>query len=137
MSGRGTAAALAVCAALGAACGTPSADLFVVERTGDLPDAELTLRVSDGGTVRCDGGEERALSGDRLLEARTLARDLEPVLAREPRLPAGEGSLLRYRVIGGEGEATFADTSPRLPPVLAQLQRFTRAVARQACGRDR
>lgn len=133
-----TRGALALVAALLAAgCGTPSADLFVVERTGDLPDAELTLLVSDGGTVRCDGGEERQMAQDRLLEARELARDLAPVLEAEPRLPAAEGSLLRYRVIAGEGEATFADTSPRLPPALAQVQRFTRAVARETCGRDR
>ena len=124
-------------ALLAAGCGTPSADLFVVERTGDLPDAELSLLVSDGGTVRCDGGEERQMAQDRLLAARDLARDLAPVLDDEPRLPAAEGSLLRYRVIAGEGEATFADTSPRLPPALARVQRFTRAVARESCGRDR
>lgn len=133
---RRLAAALAA-VALAAGCGTPSADLFVVERTGDLPDAKLTLLVSDGGTVRCDGGEERQMEQDRLLEARELARDLAPVLDQGPRLPAAEGSLLRYRVIAGEGEASFADTSPRLPPALAQVQRFTRAVARETCGRDR
>jgi hypothetical protein len=132
-----TRAALVAVAALAAGCGTPSADLFVVERTGDLPDAELTLLVSDGGTVRCDGGDEVPLHSDRLLEARELARDLAPVLDDEPRLPASDGSLLRYRVLAGEGEASFADTSPRLPPALAEVQRFTRAVARESCGRDR
>ena len=133
---RPSALALTV-AALAAGCGTPSADLFVVERTGDLPDAELTLLVSDGGTVRCDGGEERPLDSDRLLEARELAEDLAPILEEGRRLPLAEGSLLRYRVLAGEGEATFADTSPGLPPALAQVQRFTRAVARESCGRDR
>ena len=129
-------AVLAAALALGA-CGTPSADLFVVERSGDLPDADLELLVSDGGTVRCDGGEPRPLTGDRLLDARELADDLAPILEERPRLAAGEGSLLRYRVIAGEGEATFADTSPALPPALAEVQRFTRAVARESCGRER
>lgn len=132
-----TRSALTLLAVLATGCGTPSADLFVVERTGDLPDAKLTLLVSDGGTVRCDGGEERPMADGRLLEARELADDLAPVLADGPRLPPREGSLLRYRVIAGEGEATFADTSADLPPALAQLQRFTRAVARESCGRDR
>jgi hypothetical protein len=133
------AAVLAGAAAALAACGTPSADLFVVERSGELPDAELKLLVSDGGTVRCNGGEEREMGAERLLEARTLARDLAPLLDRGLDLEPAPGvqSQLRYRVLGGEGEASFADTSPDLPRALADVQRFTRAVARESCGLDR
>ena len=120
-----------------AACGTPSADLFVVERTGSLPDAELTLRVGDGGTVRCDGGDERPIPSENLLDARQLAEELRPLLDRGTRRPALEGSLLQYRVTGQEGEVRFADNSPNQPRVFAELIRFTRRIAMQACGRDR
>ena len=120
-----------------AGCGTPSADLFVVERTGSLPDARLMLRVGDGGTVRCDGGDERPMSSDDLLDARQLTEDLRPLLDRRTRLPAREGSLLQYRVSGEEGEARFADNSPGQPKVFAELIRFTRKVATEVCGRDR
>ncbi len=123
--------------ALAAACGTPSADLFVVDRTGSLPDAKLTLRVGDGGTVRCDGGDERPMSSDDLLDARQLTEDLRPLLDRNTRLPTRRGSLLQYRVTGEEGEARFADNSPGLAPALARVQFFTRTVARESCGRDR
>jgi hypothetical protein len=131
---------LAVTAALAAAlagCGTPSADLFVVERDGTLPDAKLTLRVGDGGTVRCDGGPEVKISSDDLLDARQLTEDLRPLLDRDVRLEPRKGSLLRYRVTGEEGEVRFADNSANQPTVFALLIRFTRKIAMEACGRDR
>ena len=134
-----TRAAPLACAAVvlgAAACGTPSADLFVVERAGSLPDAKLTLVVGDGGSVECDG-EERSISSDRLLEARELARDLEPLLARRTVLPGGRRALLRFRVLGDAGEARFADVTAARDPVLARVLAFTRAVAKEACGRDR
>jgi hypothetical protein len=129
---------LAVAAAAGLlGCGTPSADLFVVERTGDLPDAKLTLRVGDGGTVRCDGGEKVDIPSEDLLDARQLQKDLRPLLDRRTDLPARPGSLLRFRVTGKEGEARFAENSRGLPKVLAQVVAFTRKQAMAACGRER
>ena len=120
-----------------AGCGTPSADLFVVERTGSLPDAKLTLRVGDGGTVRCDGGDERPIDSDDLLDARQLTEDLRPLLDRGTQLPAREGSVLQYRVTGEEGEVRFADNSRNQPKTFAELIRFTRKIAMEACGRER
>jgi len=52
------AAALAL-ALVASGCGTPSPDLFVVNRSGTIPGAKLTLRVVDDGSVRCDGREAR------------------------------------------------------------------------------
>ena len=135
MSARRAATATAVVAAL-AGCGTPSADLFVIERSGELPDARVTMVIGDGGAVECDG-TERSMSNDRLLEARELADDLAPLLARRLRLPAPETGLLRYRILGEGGEIRFADASPRLPPELGRLVRFSRAVATEACGLER
>ncbi|HEV3001990.1 MAG TPA: hypothetical protein VGW75_14705 [Solirubrobacteraceae bacterium] len=129
--------ATALATALAAGCGTPSADLFVVDRDGSLPDARLTLRVGDGGTVRCDGGEERPIASGDLLDARQLAEDLAPLLDRRVRLRPKRGSLLRYRVTGGEGEVRFADNSPGQPRVFGELIRFTRKIATTACGKAR
>jgi hypothetical protein len=126
---------LAASAAL-VACGTPSADLFVVERAGELPDAKLTLVVGDGGTVECDG-EEQPISSARLLEAREIARDLQPLLDRRESLPGGDRALLRFRVLGEDGEVRFADITAPREPVLARLLAFTRNVAREACGLER
>jgi hypothetical protein len=122
--------------ALLAGCGTPTADLLVIERDGSLPDARARIVVGDGTTVECDG-REQPFDNDLLLDARVLTRDLQPLLERRLRLPAPPTALLRYRVSGEEGEVRFADASPRLPPELGRLIRFTRAVATSSCGLDR
>ena len=50
--------AAAVAGLAAAACGTPSPDLFVVERDGTVPGAKLTLLVSDQ-TARCNDASRR------------------------------------------------------------------------------
>ena len=77
------------------------------------------------------------MSSDDLLDARQLTEDLRPLLDRRTRLPVREGSLLQYRVSGEEGEARFADNSPGQPKAFAELIRFTRKIAMEACGRKR
>ena len=130
------AAAVAVALLLTAGCGTESADLFVVERAGSLPDAKLNLVVGDGTTVECDGAE-KPLANELLLDARLLAEELEPMLERRTRLPATQGSIVRYRVFNDVGEVRFTDASPRLPPELGQVIALTRRIAIESCGRDR
>jgi hypothetical protein len=119
-----------------AACGTPSSDLFIVDREGSLPGAKLSLKVGDGGTVTCDG-KEREITSEQLLEAREIHAKLLPLLDDGLRLPARPGSQLSYRITGEPGTLRFADTSPGQPAVLGRLQRLTRAIAREACGRPR
>ena len=136
-SGRRFALATLLLAGLAGGCGTPSRDLWVVDRTGSLPDAKLTLRVGDGSTVRCNGGPEKPISSDDLLEARQVEKDLKPLLDEGTTLPPQTGSQLQYRVTGGEGVARFADNSARLPKVFSEVIRLSRKFAREACGKQR
>ena len=129
-------ALLLASALVAAGCGTPSADLFVVERNGTLPGAELTLLVKDDRTVECDG-TERTITEEQLLEARDLARELNPLMARSVTRPQGRESLLVFRVTGSEGVVRFFDSSPRLPPEFARVIKLTRDIAKGACGRPR
>ncbi|CAA9529100.1 MAG: hypothetical protein AVDCRST_MAG85-3504 [uncultured Solirubrobacteraceae bacterium] len=133
---RAVVASATAAAMLAGGCGTESSDLFVVERTGSLPDAKLTLVVGDGNTVECDGAE-KPFANELLLDARQLAEDLEPLLDKRTRLPEAQGSIVRYRVFNDLGEVRFADSSPGLPSELGQLIRLTRQIARDACGRRR
>ena len=133
---RAASALALVAAALAAACGTPSADLFVVERSGELPDAKLDLVVGDGGAVECNG-TERTITSQQLLDARNLADDLAPLLDRDITLPPGEESLLRFKVIGEQGTVEFSDSSRGLRPEFARVIAFTRAVAKQSCRLER
>jgi hypothetical protein len=131
-----TARAVVACAAiLGAAgCGTPSADLFVVSRSGSIPGARLSLLVGDGGTVRCNGGGERPLGDQRLLTARDLARDLAKPAQLRTALPPRPGSILSYRIRAEDGTVSFSDTSRGQPAVFFRVAAFVREVAKDVCG---
>ena len=124
----GLAAAVAV-----SGCGGPVGDLFLVERSGGLPGARLTLVVSYRGEARCNGGRPRAMGDQRLLAARDLARRLRAVPPARRVAPPGPGALLRYRVRLPKATLSFTDTSRPLAPALAEVQVFTRDVARQVC----
>jgi hypothetical protein len=128
-------AAVAAGAALIAACGHRSPDLFVIERTGSVPGARLTLRVSDGGIVHCRPGGSHRLADRELLAARALARDLEPLAARRVSLPPAPRSVLSYRVRLEAGVVSFSDNSPGLRPAMGRVQAFTHSVASTACRR--
>lgn len=129
--------ALAVALAGCGSEGIESPDLFAIARSGKLPGARLGMVVSDGGTVRCNGGRAELLPSVDLLEARELQRDLAPPARRELRLAPGPGSLLRYRVRSGNGTVVFSDTSPRQPKVFYRLAAFAREVAIGVCGLPR
>ncbi len=133
---RGCAAGLAALAGALAlvGCGADYPDLFVLQRTGSLPGARLTLLVNDGGTVRCNGGEARQLPPRRLLDARRFARDLADEAQDDLTLPAPRGSLLRYRLRTQDGTVTFSDVDAARRPELAPVIVFTRAVAQDVCG---
>ena len=117
-----------------ASCGQPAADLFEVRRSGADANANLRLVVSDGGTVRCNDAEPRAIDADRLLRARELARALEEPTALGLELEPGRNSVLSYRVRSAGGTVAFADTSPQRPHVFDAVAGFTDDVAEDVCG---
>jgi hypothetical protein len=138
-------AALVVAVVGACADGTPSADLFVVERSGANPGADLVMQVSDGGFVRCNGGPERQFTSEQLIDARAITRELngdpedgEPGLVdTTPRLPARPGSQLTYAVRAERGTVRFADNSQPIPKELQELQALVRALAQGPCGLER
>jgi len=125
-------------------CGSPAADLFVVQRSGTLPGAKLTLLVGDGGTVRCNGGPEKAITSADLIKARKVARELNGKDEAHPgpaveamRVPPRPGSLLRYEIRSEKGRVAFSDNSLPQPAVFFLAQQFTRDMARRVCGLPR
>ena len=119
-------------------CGGEAADLVTVARTGDLPAAELTLRVNDGGFAFCNGAEDgRRIPDQDLLEVRAAVTDLEEVAAEGLRLAPGPKSLLRYEAEMPEGTVAFADTSRRQPKATYELAALTRRIAKGTCGLPR
>jgi hypothetical protein len=131
------AAAAAAVALAAAGCGTPSADLFVVGRSGAIPGAGLNLRVIDDGSVSCNKGAPREITSAQLITARAIARDLRKPAKAGTALGPGPGSILRYRVLSEQGTVRFSDTSRGQPPVFFRIAAFTRELARGTCGLPR
>jgi hypothetical protein len=125
-------AVLLAAAALGG-CGTASPDLFEVRRSGPDRPANVTMVVSDGGNVTCDG-ERHPLDADRLLRARELSRSLAEPAELGIDLPPGPGADLSYRVRMEAGTVAFSDTSKNPPQSFYALAAFTKDVTERVCG---
>jgi hypothetical protein len=129
-------ALLVVLAAGLGGCGTEGADLMIVHRTGNLPGANLRMRVIDDGQVECNG-TRHDLGSDELIEAREVARELGDPARRQTSLPPGRSSLLRFRIRTEEGLVGFSDSSPRQPHVFYRAAQLVRTIAKGACGLER
>jgi hypothetical protein len=125
--------ALLLTACLLAGCGTPGADLFEVVRTGADRNANLTLLVTDDGSVTCNG-KRHEVPGETLLEARELTRALSEQAELNLSLPPGSNPVLTYRVRMESGTISFSDTSRPMPESCAQLTAFTKHVGEDVCG---
>lgn len=126
-------AAAALLALALAGCGSPAADLFVVDRSGSDRNANLSLLVSDDGTVSCNG-TKRPIPNDRLLDARKLTRDLSKPAELHLVLPPRPGTVLSYKVRMEAGTLAFSDTSRPLPIAFTQLEVFTKNISEDVCG---
>jgi hypothetical protein len=109
-----------------------SADLFLLTRTG--AGRQLTLLVSDGGTVRCNGGAAKPLPDRLLLQARDLASRLNTDAKKGLRIPRASNSIATYNVKLQHGTISFPDTAARGRSELAQLELFAVQVAQAPCG---
>jgi hypothetical protein len=117
-----------------AGCGSPASDIFEVERSGSIPDADLRIVVADDGTVRCNGGAPKNMGDPRLLDARELGRELTDTARGGRTLHAGSGTVLSYRVRLPSGTLTYSDSSLGQTKAMLQLQGFVRDVAQHVCG---
>ena len=136
MSRCARAAAVLTAALAVSGCGTPSPDLFEVQRRGDDRNANVDVVVNDGGSVSCNGASH-PLEADRLLRARQLLRDLEPQAELHLELPPGPRSQLRYKARMEKGTVSFADTSKGNPPSFLALAAFTKDITEDVCGLER
>lgn len=134
LGGAATAAvATAVMIAIAGCGGIKAPDLFVVERSGSVPGARLTLLVDEEGNVRCNGGKELKLSDPQIIQARALQEELKESAEARLSLQAKAGSVLSYRVRDENGLVSFADDSAGQPKVLRNLALFVLQVAQGVC----
>jgi hypothetical protein len=129
---RCVAAALLLALAIGG-CGNESADLFVVDRTGAIPGARLSLRITDDGRASCNDKPLVDITSAELVQARAAQEDLVDPTKAHLRLAPGPQPVLSYRVRTQDGAAAWSDDSSRQPAVLFAVAKLTRDVARGAC----
>lgn len=115
--------------------GIASPDLFLVQRSGSVPGASLTLVVNDGGTVRCDGGPPLHISDPQLVLARGIQEELKDAASKHLALPPRAGSVLSYYLRDEEGYVRFSDNSAGQSRTMHELQAFVLEVGRGVCGR--
>lgn len=117
-----------------AGCGGIKApDLFLVERSGSIPGARLTLVVNEEGGVWCNGVEKTKLGDPELVQARTIEEDLRDPASKNLSLPAERGSVFSYYVREERGAVRFSDNSPGQPPVFRRLALFVLQTAQRVC----
>ncbi len=134
---RRAAGAALLCAFAASGCGTPSPDLFVVNRDGTVPGAKLRLLVSDT-SARCNDGPTKSLSSEQTIEARVLTDDIRElqVEKKEPIPEVSAAQIFRFEVRTQDGTLRYPDTAQR-PVVLPRLTRFVRRTAIDVCGLKR
>lgn len=123
-----------VCLA-GCGGGIASPDLFLVERSGSVAGARLTLLVNDGGVVHCDGGPALAISDAQLVQARGIQEELKDAASKHLVLLAKQGSVLGYYVRDQDGTVRFADNSAGQSRTMRELALFVLQVAQGICHR--
>jgi hypothetical protein len=132
------AAAVALAAAVviaGCAGGIQAPDIFIVQRTGSVPGARLTVLVNEEGGVQCNGGPMLKLSDPALVQARAIQEELheDQLASRQTSLPARPGSVLSYYLRDENGSVRFADNSAPEPKVFRNLALFVLQTAQQIC----
>jgi hypothetical protein len=124
---------LAALPAIGGCGGIKAPDLFIVQRSGGVPGARLTLLVNEEGGVSCNGGPTRKLGDAELIEARTIQEDLHDPAAKHLSLAPGPRSVFSYRVRAEAGSVSFSDDSSGQPPVFHRLALFVLQTAQRTC----
>jgi hypothetical protein len=133
-----TLAAVALAGAVlvtGCASGIRAPDIFIVQRTGSVPGARLTLLVNEEGGVQCNGGRMLKLSDPALVQARAIQEELheDELASRHTVLPPRPGSVLSYFLRDEDGSVRFADNSAPQPKVFRNLALLVLQTAQQIC----
>lgn len=131
---RATAVSCLLLMLLVAGCGftVAPADLFVLHRFGQ--GRELTLIVSDGGTIRCNGVAAKPIPDATLIAARDLAVDIGKDATAHLQLAHRPGGIYTYSVRLQEGTVKFADTDGSARPELARAELFAAQTAAGPCA---
>jgi hypothetical protein len=130
--GAPTAVAAVLAVGLGGCFDVQSPDLFLLTRTGQ--NSRLTLLLSDGGTIRCDGGKAKAVSNTTLIAARDLSDSLAADAQHRLTIPNVPGAVYYFTIKLQQGTVSFPDRAAAGRTVLARAELFAAQTAQRDCG---
>ena len=132
---RGALPALAFATAvLAAGCGGEAGDLMAIEISGGPAKARgpLDIVVASDGRGSCNGGPQKTLPSDLVIDAREAERDLGD-LAEEGATYSGAAGRARYVVRIKAGTVRWREGAPGLPEVLPETQLLALRLDRLLC----
>ena len=132
-AGRMLVVAAAAPALGGCGAGIVVQDDFLVQRSGSVPGAALTLVVNDAGTATCNRKSPVPISGPQLIQARYIQTTMAPQAQKGLTLAAGPHPVFRYYVRTPDGHVSFYDDSKGVPSVFDSLTLLTLQIAQQDC----
>lgn len=132
---RRTGAVAAGLAALAVAgCGGEAGDLMSIQISGGpAGTAGHTVVVTGDGRGSCDRGEDKLLPGDRVIDAREIAKDVTDLATAAKEYPAAGPGARRYTLSTGDGDVRWSEGSPGLPEALPKAQLLALQLERLLC----
>jgi hypothetical protein len=117
------------------ACGGSAGDILALEVAGGFQGEPVRLTVTEDGRGSCDGSELRPIPSERLIEARELERELEP-LARDGAAFEDTAAADRrsYVARSNDGVVRWTEGAPNLPEVLPRAQLLAQDLIGDLCG---
>ncbi len=117
----------------GCGAGIVVQDDFVVQRTGNVPGADLTLVVNDAGTAACDHRPPVPITDPQLIQARYIQTTMATPAQQGLNLPAGPRPVFHYLARTPDGHVGFYDDSKGQPSIFGALTLLTLQIAEQDC----
>jgi hypothetical protein len=116
-----------------AGCGGTSGDLIAIEVSGGFQPKTVAITVTDDGRGTCDRGPLKPISGQTLLDAREIQRELAPYANQARVFPSAGADQRQYELRMREGAVTWPEGGQGLPPALGKAVLLERSLEQQLC----
>jgi hypothetical protein len=125
-------AGLAALAVALTGCGGSAGDLMAISTTGGgTPHARYV--VTGDGLGSCNGGKEKTLSSQTVLDAREVERELTDYAKKRSSFTNGPAGARRYVASTKDGLVTWTEGARGAPPVIGKAILLTQNLKREAC----
>ena len=126
------AAALAAIAVALTGCGGSAGDLLAISTTGGgTPHARFV--VTGDGLASCDGGKDKMLPSQTVLDAREVERELTDYAKKRSAFTNGPPGARRYVASTKDGIVSWVEGARGAPPVIGKAILLTQNLKREVC----